>query len=125
LGAAADVTVERWALSPAALWAGILAGPVAWAIDLEVSYALVTWTCQTRQTGILHLVTLAALALTGVGAMLSWVALGQTRSAGPTDGGQPAQRARFMAVLGLSSSVLFAITIVAGGIPRWILDACH
>jgi hypothetical protein len=42
-----------------------------------------------------------------------------------TDGGDPRQRARFMAVLGLTSAALFAVTIVAGAIPRWMLNACQ
>ena len=43
----------------------------------------------------------------------------------PTDGGDPRQRARFMAILGLTSCALFALAIVAGAIPRWVLDACQ
>ena len=43
----------------------------------------------------------------------------------PTDGGHPRQRARFMAILGLTSCALFALTILAGAIPQWVLDACQ
>jgi hypothetical protein len=55
----------------------------------------------------------------------SLIALRRTASDEPTDGGDPRQRARFMAILGLTASALFALTIVAGGIPRWVLDACQ
>lgn len=30
-----------------------------------------------------------------------------------------------MAILGLTTSALFALTIVAGAIPSWVLDACQ
>jgi hypothetical protein len=58
-------------------------------------------------------------------AAISLTALMRTADDVPTDGGRPRQRARFMAVLGLASSGLFALQIVAGAIPHWVLDACQ
>jgi hypothetical protein len=75
--------------------------------------------------GVLHAITIGALALVSAGAVLSWLALHQTTQDGPTDGGRPRQRARFMAVLGLTASALFALQIVAGAVPRWFIDACQ
>jgi hypothetical protein len=137
LGAEADVTAGpdqprlrdsdravRW-LSPLPLWSGILAGPFAWAADLTVSYALVKWTCSSQRQTVLHAMTAAALTIVALGAMVSFAALRQTRDDGPTDGGDPRQRARFMAVLGLTSCALFALAILGGAIPRWVLDACQ
>ena len=111
-------------LKPLPLWTGILAGPVAWALDLTVSYALVKWSCARESSAVLHAITPAALAMVAGGAALSWLALQETAADGPDDGGRPRQRARFMAILGLTSCALFALTIVAGAIPRWVLDAC-
>jgi hypothetical protein len=114
----------RW-LTPLPLWSGILAGPVAWALDLGISYALVKWVCATRHQDVLHGITVGAFVLVCGGAALSWLALQETMHAGPTDGGRPLQRARFMAILGLTSCALFALQIVAGAIPRWFIDACQ
>ena len=114
----------RW-LTPLPLWTGILAGPIAWAFDLTASYALVKWVCHTSRYGALQLITLASLAIVlGAGAV-SWAALRRTADDVPTDGGRPRQRARFMAVLGLASCALFALQIIAGAIPHWVLDACQ
>jgi hypothetical protein len=126
LGAETDLTASdvRW-LSPLPLWTGILVGPVAWACDLGISYALVKWSCATQRALPLHLITLAALAIVAAGAAVSWRALQHTSPALPTDGGSSRARARFMAILGLTSSALFAATVVAGAIPRWVLDACQ
>jgi len=121
LGAEADL---KW-LSPLPLWTGIMAGPAAWAFDLTASYALVKWTCLSGRTSMLHLITVVALVGCAGGAVVSWLALQHSADAVPTDGGQPRQRAHFMAVLGLTTCALFGLTIVAGAIPRWILDACH
>ena len=48
------------------LWAGILAVPLAWSADLVASYALVKWTCSVQRTAVLHLVSVATLAVVGL-----------------------------------------------------------
>ncbi len=125
MGAETDLTVadRRW-LSPLPLWTGIFAGPIAWAIQLEASYALVHWTCDSHRVGILEVISALALLITAGGAAMSWAALQHAHEA-PTDGGSERARAGFMAVLGLSSALLFAIAIVAAAIPPWVVDACH
>jgi hypothetical protein len=114
----------RW-LSPLPLWSGILAGPVAWALDLGISYAIVKWLCASQREAPLHLITLAALAIVAGGAVMSFLALQQTAGDVPTDAGKPRHRARFMAILGLTMCALFALQIVAGAIPKWMVDACQ
>jgi hypothetical protein len=112
-------------LTPLPLWTGILAGPIVWAFNLLASYALVKWVCHTNNYAILQGITIVSLAIVAGGAALSWIALARTRQDVPSDGGRPRQRARFMAMLGLASCALFALQIVAGAIPHWVLDACQ
>jgi hypothetical protein len=114
----------RW-LTPLPLWTGILAGPIAWAFDLTASYASVKWVCHTGAYAALPLITVASLAVVAIAATISGMALRRTVHDVPMDGGWPRQRARFMAVLGLALSALFALQIVAGAIPHWVLDACQ
>jgi hypothetical protein len=59
------------------------------------------------------------------GAVLSWHALMRTSNETSTDGGRPRQRARFMAILGVALCAVFALQILAGAIPHWMLDACQ
>jgi hypothetical protein len=127
LGAAPDVN-RRWFSSPegiGALWIGVLAGPVAWALDLTVSYAIVQWTCGGGPRIVLHLISLAALAIVAAGAMMSWRALAAAAPGQREDGSHPEERGRFMAVLGLVMCAMFALVVVAAAIPRLVLDACH
>ncbi len=106
------------------LWTGIVAGPLAWAFDLEASYALVKWTCAAHRSDVLPLISVGALVLVAAGAAAALAAWRQNgREAGREDDRQ--QRARFMAILGLTSSALFALTIVAGALPNWMIDACQ
>ena len=125
MGAAPLLTFDHRLPSPFWLWAGIFAGPIAWAADLSVSYAAVKWVCATQHYTLLYLTTGLAVGVATSAAMLSWAFVQQTEDAGPTAGGTPAQRARFMAQCGVASSVFFAIATLALGIPRWVLDACH
>ncbi len=124
----AQTTVDagdlRW-LTPLPLWTGILAGPIAWAFDLMASYASVKWVCHTQRYAVLPLITIASLVIVIAAAAISWTALMRTANDAPTDGGRPRQRARFMAVFGLASCALFALQIIAGAIPHWVLDACQ
>jgi hypothetical protein len=125
LGAETAVNAHdlRW-LTPLPLWTGILAGPIVWAFNLLASYALVKWVCLTKNYSVLQGITIVSLVIVIAAAAVSWKALAHTRHDTPTDGERPRQRARFMAILGLASCSLFALQIVAGAIPHWVLDAC-
>jgi hypothetical protein len=103
----------------------VLAGPIAWALDLEISYSLVQWTCGGGPTVVLHLITLAALVIIGGGAFAAWTALRQTSGERRQDGSRPDERGRFMAVLGLATCAFFALVVIATAVPRVVLDACH
>jgi hypothetical protein len=119
---------ERGWFSPPAgvaiLWSGILAGPVAWALDLTVSYSLVKWTCSSQHTSVLHLITAAAVLMTAAGAAASWYALHQAPDDAVDDGARPVDRGRFMAILGLVLCALFALAMIGDAVPRLLLDAC-
>lgn len=99
----AEPASSRSVSSPAGIaaeWTGVLAGPTAFALDLLISNALVKWTCGSQHTAVLHAITLAALVVIAGGVFASWTALAATPEEATLDGGRPADRARFMAVLG-------------------------
>jgi hypothetical protein len=133
LGAETDLSV-RWLLSPGGIfaqWAGVLAGPIALAADEFVSYTLVQWACRHHGAWLLHLITIASLALVAAGAYASWLTLAETPSDmafDPADGRDRhtiiIARGRFMAVLGLASAVLFTLMILGQAVPRLVLNAC-
>ena len=104
----------------AALWAGVLAGPLAWASNLGISYAIVKWTCGSRHTIAFHAITIGALIVIGAGAVPAWSGLDRARAAGVSG-----ERIRFMARWGLLSCAFFALVVVATSIPAWVLNACQ
>jgi hypothetical protein len=108
-----------------ALWTGILAGPVAWLLQMQTGYALVPWACATGHVFVLHLVTLAGLLIAAAGALLAWRDWRRFGKQWPQARGGPQMRRRFMAVLGLLTSVMFFFVILAQGIPSFILNPCQ
>jgi hypothetical protein len=127
LGAAFDVS-RRWFLSPEGIateWAGILAGPIALAAQQLASYALVKWTCGHQHTSVLHLISLGALVIVAGGAFAAWRALDEAPADSMPDGGRAFDRGRFMGVLGLALSALFAVAVIFMSIAPWMIDACE
>jgi hypothetical protein len=114
----------------AALWLGMLAGPLAWAALLETNYVLSYVACEQRHTWMLHLAAAVALALVAGASALTWraapPALHFEREREPsTDPAETAViRARFMAIGGLALCAWFALVILAMEIPVLVLKPC-
>jgi hypothetical protein len=112
--------------SPTGLLAlAVFLGPAAALADLQVAYMLVAPSCESGSTLPLHLVhaVMFAVALAGVGC--GWVALHRA-GAGElhTDAGRPA-RSRFLAVVGMLLSALFAAVVVAQSVGDFVLSPCQ
>src|SRR4051812_49471398 len=55
-----------------ALWLGVLAGPVAWFVHLNLAYAWGWWACGGRSLLPSHLTGLLCLAVAASGGALAW-----------------------------------------------------
>lgn len=107
------------------LGAGLFAGPLSFLLHLQLNYMLVPWACATRNSFVLHLVTLGALLLTASGATLAWRNWQETRREGPSSSGGVLPRSRFLAVLGLLLSALFLLIIMAQWLATLVLSPCQ
>jgi hypothetical protein len=107
------------------LWFGILAGPLAFLLNLQLSYMLVQAVCVTAHHIILHIVPIGALLLTASGGASAWRNWQRTRLAGSSKAGGMLSCSRFMAGLGLLVSGLFLVVIVAQWLPNFMLNACQ
>src|SRR4051812_1413871 len=100
-------------------WAGLLSGPLAWAVSTQLNYALVPWQCNRQIQVVLPVALLLAL-FSLLGGALSWRAKRQ--------GGAPSKPERtrgtehFVADLGILSALLFALVIIMQGSAALILD---
>lgn len=111
--------------TPASLLWSIGAGFIAWGLDLGFSYVLQRHACNVGSSAVLHLVTFLclAIALSGFGAGLPHYRRLENRA--HDLGRRPQDRAYFQALLGMGFSLGFAVVIIAGGVPRWILPPCN
>lgn len=85
---------------------------------------MVGWICESGSVVLLHLGTLAALAVAVAGIYLAWSSWHIAGSEWPNDEAGPMPRGLFMAMSGLILSAFFALVIIAQWIPILLLDPC-
>ena len=116
---------EQQATTPKALWMVVVLAPIIVAIEMQLNFVLVRQACSAQRAVSLHAVIIVAAALTILTAMVAlwiWIRAGVVW---PEDGGDAATRIRFIAVLGLLSSVMSFLVILAQGIATVQLDPCQ
>jgi len=105
---------------------GLLAGPLLWAGQFMVVYSLHAIGCAARFPSLdvlLHIVSLAALAIVVWAGITSWRyvrgfdAVDQTISSGGQLGG-------CMALSGVLVSAIFSLLIILGDVPVFVLRPC-
>jgi hypothetical protein len=113
-----DYVPAGWLLLVVVLWSG----PHWWATHLGLTYLVVPETCELGLQWTLHLISVACLAGTAVGA---WASVRLLRRATPLRAAdRHALRDGYLAWMGLSLNVFFGAVVVAENVPRWFLDAC-
>jgi hypothetical protein len=105
-------------------WAGLVAGPLAWFLDQQLSYSLTPWSCRTGHSSLTYAVSAVALLLALAGAVLSRQAWQRQASAGDTGKNSPA-RARFFGLCGLLLCLLFGLTVLLDLAAKLAFDACQ
>lgn len=107
------------------LWTGMLAGPIAWLLQLQTNYILAQLVCSRTSHVMLHVITVVALLLAAGGGLIAWRSWQQAGREWPGESEGVVPRSRFMAVVGLLTSVMFFLVILAQGIPSFILNPCQ
>lgn len=107
------------------LWIGTLAGPVLWFSNQQINLLLSYWACAHGSVIVLHAVTVAC----ALGALLAGrMSLRHWRRLREHQGGDQdptRERSAFMALVGVLTSFLFALVILAHAIPVILLDPCR
>jgi hypothetical protein len=115
------MVVERVRSDVGLLWVGLLAGPIAWAVQLLVVFSMAAWVCDGGPAWLTHLVSLLCLLAATGGAYLAWrdwrTVGGWPESEDAVDLG----RTRLMAVLGMMGGALFGFVILAQWIAVMVL----
>ncbi len=122
-GSSASAIAER--RQKLGAWAGGLAGPVAWFVQLVGVYALADRMCTTHGRILLHMFSIVCLLVTGAGCFLAWRLWGEAGGQWPSESDPPVEgRIRLMGALGVMAGVLFAWLICTLWIAIALLDPC-
>ncbi len=116
---------EVRATTPKALWLLLVAGPIIVAIEQQANYVLVAQACTAQRNIALYAVSIASIALilaTAAIAFVTWKVEGTTWPTEKTD--LPA-RVRFIAVLGMLSSGMSLLVVIAQGIATVLFNPCQ
>jgi hypothetical protein len=112
-------------LGKRALWAGIIGAPMVWLTQFLICYALVPYVCHTRKFFSLHLTIALALIIVAGAEVLCWREWKDSGERSPqSDDGGRIGSARLAAVVGLLSSSLVFLLILAQGIATFMVDPC-
>ena len=116
---------EEHATTPKALWVLLVVGPAIVAIEHQTNFVLVRQACSMQRNMALYAVVIVALLLT-IATML--VAISIWRRAGaawPQEAADLPNHVRFFAVVGLLSSAMSLLVIIAQGIATIYFDPCQ
>lgn len=107
------------------LAAAVFLGPIATAGDLQIAYMLVAPMCEAGTNLPLHAVHAAMLVVAVAGVACGRLAWRRAGSGPPHSDAGRAARSRFLAVLGMLMSALFAAVIVAQWLSDFVLSPCQ
>jgi|ERR1041384_461862 membrane-associated HD superfamily phosphohydrolase len=116
---------DEQATTPRALWVLVIAAPVIVAAEMQANFVLVRQACSMQRNVALYAVIVVAMLLTIATAMIAVSIWRRVGPAWPRDAGDVASRVRFIAVLGILSSAMSFIVIVAQGIATVHFDPCQ
>jgi hypothetical protein len=111
--------------TPWGLWWSLVAGFVAWGFDLGLSYTLEKHSCSTGHPYVLHGISIACFVVALSGFIAGLVEFRRFPGTTSEEGGSRFDRAHFQALLGMAFSLSFALVVIAGSVPRWILSPCE
>jgi hypothetical protein len=116
---------EEYATTPRALWLLVIAGPAIVAAEQQANFVLVRQACSMQRNVALYVVVIVAILLTIATAMIGVSIWRRSGAAWPTEAVDLANRIRFISVLGILSSAMSFLVIVAQGIATIHFDPCQ
>jgi amino acid transporter len=117
--------MEQEATTPRALWLLVVVGPALVAAEQQANFVLVRQACSMQRHVALYAVVIVAMLLTIVTAMVGVSIWRRAGADWPTEAVDLANRIRFISVLGILSSAMSFLVILAQGIATVHFDPCQ
>lgn len=111
--------------TPKALWMLIVAGPIFVAIEQQANYVLVRQACSAQRNVALYTVNIAAIVLTVATMLIAFALFRVEGTTWPSEESDLPSRVRFIAVLGILSSGMSLLVILAQGIATVWFNPCQ
>jgi hypothetical protein len=116
---------DEQATTPKALWLLVIVGPAIVAVEQQANFVLVRQACSMQRNVALYVVVVVAMLLT-IGTALVGVSIWRrVGAAWPTEASDLANRIRFISMLGILSSAMSFLVILAQGIATVHFDPCQ
>jgi hypothetical protein len=106
------------------LWIGMLVPPAAWAVQLQSLYLTSEFGCRSSDFTWNHVVVVVALIVSILAGFIAWREWSQSGRSDEDEGGDRMSRRRFMSLLGVLTSALFSVTILAQWLPTLMGVPC-
>ena len=119
------VQEQEQATTPRALWLLIVAPLAILAMQFQINFALVRQACSAQRNVALYVVVVLALLLTIATALVGVSIWRRAGTTWPTEGADLGNRVRFIAVLGILTSAMSFLVILAQGIATVHFDPCQ
>jgi hypothetical protein len=104
-------------------WAGLAAGPGAWAVSTVVGYVEGSHACGSGSGGLL-IITLACILVAVAGSLISWPAWAPLSQPAEAHGGSGGLPYRTVAAMGVLLGGFFAVVILAQMLGPMMIGAC-
>ena len=103
----------------------IVAAPVIVAISMQTNYVLVRQACSVQRNIALYAVSIVSIALTIATAAIAFVIWRAEGTTWPSEAADFPSRIRFIAVLGMLSSGMSLLVLIAQGIATVLFNPCQ
>ena len=117
--------MDQQETTPKALWTLIVAGPIIVAIEMQANFVLVRQACSAQRSLALYAVVVVAMILTIATILIAMSLWRRAGTAWPIDAADLANRIRFITAVGILSSAISFLLIVAHGIATVLFDPCQ
>jgi hypothetical protein len=116
---------DQQATTPKALWTLIVTGPIIVAIEMQANFVLVRQACSAQRNFALYAVIIIAMLLTIATALVAVSLWKRAGTEWPEDAIDLANRIRFITAVGILSSAMSFLVILAQGIATVVFDPCQ
>ena len=116
---------EEQATTPRAIWMLVVAAPVIVSVEMQTNYVLVRQACSMQRNIALYAVIMVAMILTIAAAMIGISIWRRAGAVWSTEGSDVGSRVRFIGMLGILSSAMSFLVILAQGIATMHFDPCQ